>query len=189
MRRHLGEDEQQAMTTSARGLRKTVLAAVLAAATAAVAAPPPSAAAAGTDGTGLPLPRFVSLRSEQVNLRTGPGVRYPIDWVYLRRDLPVEVVQEFETWRKIRDPEGAEGWVHQSMLSGRRTVITLNGTHPLRRDPSDAAATVALVEPGVQANLIQCPQTTDYCRVEVQGRQGWLKREEFWGVYRGEHID
>lgn len=177
------------MTTFVRGLRSTVALAVAALAVATAAALPAAAAGAGTDGSGLPLPRFVSLRSEQVNMRTGPGVRYPIDWVYLRRDLPVEVVQEFETWRKIRDPQGAEGWVHQSMLSGRRTVIVLNGTHPLRKNPAETAATVAMIEQGVQANLIQCPQTTDYCRVEVQGRQGWLKRDEFWGVYKGEYID
>ncbi len=71
--------------------------------------------------TGLPLPRYVSLRAEEVNMRTGPGVRYPVDWVYKRRNLPVEIIAEFGTWRKIRDVEGAQGWIHQSMLSNRRT--------------------------------------------------------------------
>lgn len=177
------------MTKPVHGLRRTVAAAIAAAIATVGTLSAAATAAPGTEGTGLPLPRFVSLRSEQVNMRTGPGVRYPIDWVYLRRDLPVEVVQEFETWRKIRDPEGAEGWVHQSMLSGRRTVLTLEGSHPLRRDPAETAETVALVEAGVQANLIQCPKTADYCKVEVQGRTGWLKRGEFWGVYRNEFID
>lgn len=139
--------------------------------------------------TGLPLPRFVSLRAEQVNMRTGPGVRYPIEWVYLRRSLPVEIVQEFQTWRKIRDPEGAEGWVHQSMLSGRRTVITLAGTHSLRAEPRGDAPVTAYLEAGVQARLIQCPRGMDYCRVEVDGLSGWLHRGEFWGVYRNEYID
>jgi SH3-like domain-containing protein len=166
----------------------------LAAAPVTVAPPTPLAvrvahAAPGTDGTGLPLPRFVSLRAEQVNLRTGPGVRYPIDWVYLRRALPVEIVQEFQTWRKIRDPEGSEGWVHQSMLSGRRTVLTLAGTHSLHTEPRDDAPIVAYVEGGVQAGLIQCPRATDFCRVEVNGTDGWLRRSTFWGVYRNEYID
>lgn len=116
-------------------------------------------------------------------------MRYPIDWVYLRRALPVEIVQEFQTWRKIRDPEGAEGWVHQSMLSGRRTVMTLGGTHPLRAEPRDDAAILAYLEDGVQASLIQCPRGTEFCRVEVEGRDGWLRRTEFWGVYRNEYID
>lgn len=149
------------------------------------------AAAVGADGTGLPLPRFVSLRAEQVNMRTGPGVRYPIDWVYLRPALPVEIIQEWQNWRKIRDPEGAEGWVHQSMLSGRRTVMTLRdgSPHPLRDAPQETAAPVAFLEPGVQAHLIQCPRQAAYCRVEVDGREGWLRRGAFWGVYRNEFIE
>ncbi|GAA0593312.1 SH3 domain-containing protein [Caenispirillum bisanense] len=183
MRRHMGEAEQHTMTTSVRGLLLAAVAAIT------VALPVAAARAQGAEGTGLPLPRFVSLRSEQVNMRTGPGVRYPIDWVYMRRDLPVEVVQEFETWRKIRDPEGAEGWVHQSMLSGRRTVVTRAGPVPLRQSAADASGTVALLEAGVQGNLVQCPRNNDYCRVEVKGRQGWLKRDEIWGVYRTEFID
>src|SRR5277367_600855 len=75
--------------------------------------------------SGLPLPRFVSLRSDEVNLRSGPGVRYPIDWIYTRRDLPVEVIAEFEAWRKIRDCQGAEGWVHQSFLWAHRTMVVM----------------------------------------------------------------
>lgn len=153
------------------------------------AARPITAPKAAAEGTGLPLPRFVSLRAEQVNMRTGPGIRYPIQWVYLRRALPVEIVQEFQTWRKIRDPEGAEGWVHQSMLSGRRTVMTLDGTHPLRAEPRDDATVLAYLENGVQASLIQCPRGTEFCRVEIDGLSGWLRRGAFWGVYRNEYID
>ncbi|EKV31904.1 hypothetical protein C882_2968 [Caenispirillum salinarum AK4] len=148
-----------------------------------------AATAVAADGTGLPLPRFVSLRAEQVNMRTGPGVRYPIDWVYLRRSLPVEIVQEFQTWRKIRDPQGAEGWVHQSMLSGRRTVMTMDGTHRLRAEPREEAETLAYLEGGVQASLIQCPRGTEFCRVEANGMDGWLRRSAFWGVYRNEYIE
>lgn len=137
----------------------------------------------------LPLPRFVSLRSDQVNMRAGPGVRYPVDWVYLRRDLPVEVVAEFDTWRKIRDSQGAEGWVHQSMLSGRRNVIIQADRAMLRRTADDMASPAAWLEAGVIGKLIQCPHSSLYCRVEVNGYQGWLKRAEFWGVHRGESVD
>ncbi|MBY0510362.1 MAG: hypothetical protein K2P94_09430, partial [Rhodospirillaceae bacterium] len=80
---------------------------------------------------GLPIPRFVSLRTNPINLRTGPGVRYPVDWVYVRRHLPVEVIGEFDTWRQIRDPDGTEGWVHQQMLSGKRAAIVTKEPRPL----------------------------------------------------------
>lgn len=141
------------------------------------------------EGSGLPLPRFVSLRSEEVNLRAGPGVRYPIDWIYARRDLPVEVIAEFEAWRKIRDWQGTEGWVHQSMLSGRRMMVVVGAARPLRASDADSAEPVAVVEAGVLGRLISCPRNRDFCRVEAGGRQGWLKRDELWGVYKGEWIE
>ncbi len=84
-------------------------------------------------GTGLPLPRFVSLRAREVNLRIGPGVQYPVDWVYLRQNLPVEIVAEYGTWRKIRDWQGTQGWVHQSMVSGTRTFIVTGQERTIRR--------------------------------------------------------
>src|SRR5579862_3380664 len=93
--------------------------------------------AAGTEASGLPLPRFASLRSDEVNLRSGPGVRYPVDWIYTRRDLPVEVIAEFDTWRKIRDWQGTEGWVHQSFLSARRMVVVTGERRRLRADPDE----------------------------------------------------
>ncbi len=146
-------------------------------------------ATAFAQSSGLPLPRFVSLRSDQVNMRSGPGVRYPVDWVYLRRNLPVEVIAEFDTWRKIRDPDGAEGWVHQSMLAGRRTVIVSTPRAPLRRTADDEGMPAALIEAGAVGRLVQCPTGSIFCRVEISGFQGWLKREEFWGVYRMEFVE
>lgn len=139
--------------------------------------------------SGLPLPRFVSLRSEQVNMRSGPGVRYPVDWVYLRRNLPVEVIAEFDTWRKIRDPDGAEGWVHQSMLAGRRTVYVKTNMAALRRTADDLGDPAAMLEQGVIGRLVQCPTNSVFCRVEVAGFQGWLNRDDFWGVYRSEFVE
>jgi SH3-like domain-containing protein len=116
-------------------------------------------------------------------------VRYPVDWVYLKRDLPVEVIAEFDTWRKIRDPDGAEGWVHQSMLAGRRMVVVKKDNAMLRRTADDTASAAAWLQAGVLGKLIQCPINSAYCRVEVDGYQGWLRREEFWGAYRNEVVE
>jgi SH3-like domain-containing protein len=141
------------------------------------------------ESNGLPLPRFVSLRSDEVNLRTGPGVRYPVDWIYTRRDLPVELIAEFETWRKIRDWQGTEGWVHLSMLTARRMVVVTGSQRRLRAEPDEKAVSLALVDPNVTGRLIGCPRAKTYCRVEINNIQGWLKRDEFWGVYQSEFIE
>lgn len=137
--------------------------------------------------SGLPIPRFVSLRADEVNLRTGPGVRYPVDWVVQRRGLPVEVVAEFEAWRKIRDQEGVEGWVNKAMLSGRRTILVTGDVRTLRRSHSADAPAVARVEPGVVARLVKCDES--WCKVEVDNYDGWLQRSELWGLYPGEKIE
>jgi SH3-like domain-containing protein len=137
--------------------------------------------------TNLPLPRFVSLKSSEVNLRTGPGTNYPVDWVFVRRGLPVEVIAEFDVWRKIRDWQGTVGWVHQSMLDGRRTALISGEERTLRRAPAGDAAAVARLTPGVIAALDACE--ADWCRLEVEGRDGWLRRDEFWGVYPDERIE
>ena len=130
--------------------------------------------------TGLPVPRYVSLRSGEVNVRAGPGSRYPIEWVFKRRSLPVEVVAEFDTWRKIRDFEGTEGWVHQSMLSGLRMIQVIGQIRTLRRDPGSSAPAVARMEPGVLANLENCQQK--WCEIQVSGLSGWVSRAHIWGV-------
>ncbi|MDX2142757.1 MAG: SH3 domain-containing protein [Rhodospirillaceae bacterium] len=154
------------------------------------AAPPSETdAAPGASQPALPLPRFVSLRTDPVNLRAGPGVRYPVEWVYMRRRLPVEIVAEFETWRQIRDPDGAEGWVHQSMLSGRRTGMITGAARPLRKGNNDIAEDIATLEPGVVVDVQRCPAEATFCRVEVNGLQGWLKRDHFWGIYPKESIE
>ncbi len=127
------------------------------------------------------LPRFVSIRSGEVNVRTGPGVRYPIDWVFVRRDLPVEIVAEYETWRQIRDFQGTTGWVHKSMLSGKRTVLMQDKLVTLRRNASDSAPPVARAQAGVIGELVECDNL--WCRVEVAGIRGWAEKEKLWGVY------
>ena len=186
-------------TGSVPGLPGAVLAACLAAA---VALGP--AGAGGTDGTaraqsqlapaaktqgdvsGLPLPRFVSLRAALVNLRTGPGVRYPIEWVYNRAGLPLEVVDEFETWRKVRDWEGSVGWIHQSMLSGARKVMIRDRQRLMRREPDPAAPGVALLAPQVLADLQRCVDA--WCEIQVEDKSGWLRRIDLYGLYPDENI-
>jgi SH3-like domain-containing protein len=133
------------------------------------------------------VPRFVSLRSGEVNVRTGPGTRYPVEWVFTRKDIPVEITAEFDTWRRIRDWEGAEGWVHQSMLSGRRAVVVLGDIRRLRLSPDPGAPAAARLEPGVVGTLARCRD--QWCEVEVAGYEGWLARGEFWGVYPGETVE
>ncbi|MGB1547592.1 MAG: SH3 domain-containing protein [Alphaproteobacteria bacterium] len=139
--------------------------------------------------TGLPLPRYVSLRASEVNVRTGPGVRYPVDWVFRRHGLPVEIVAEFDTWRKIRDAEGTEGWVHQSLLSGKRTILVTGGMRTLYRKPAANAKAVAKAEANVVGTLLACPKDSEWCRVSVGAYEGWLKRSDFWGVYSNEVIE
>ncbi|HLI10082.1 MAG TPA: SH3 domain-containing protein [Alphaproteobacteria bacterium] len=137
--------------------------------------------------SGLPIPRFVTLRSDKVNVRAGPGVRYPIEWVFERKGMPVEVVAESDVWRKVRDIEGTEGWVNQNLLSSRRGVIVTGGIRSLRREPRDDAPIVARAEPDVIGQLLEC--AGPWCRVDLSGFRGWLKRGEFWGVYPNEKIE
>ena len=139
-----------------------------------------------TGRTNLPLPRFATLRASEVNLRTGPGVRYPIDWVFQRRGLPVEITAEFENWRKIRDEQGTEGWVHRQMLSGKRSLVVTGKEQVLRRQPENSAPAVARLEPGVIAQVSECSDA--WCRVEASGFRGWIQRAGTWGTLPGERI-
>jgi len=143
-------------------------------------------AATDRDGKELPLPRFASLKAAEVNLRTGPGSNYPIDWVLTKPTMPVEILAEFETWRRVRDVQGTEGWVHQMMLSGKRTAIVTGQPREIRRKAEPTAPVVAVVEPGVIASLLECDG--GWCRVDVQGKRGWLPRNAFWGAYEGERV-
>ena len=131
-------------------------------------------------------PRFVSLRADMVNLRSGPGERYPIEWVYRRKGLPVEVTAEFDVWRKIRDADGTQGWVHQRMITASRSVLVEGGVRTLHAEPNAAAPAVARAEPGVIARLVACRAA--WCEIEAQGVKGWLLRDEVWGVYPDEAV-
>jgi SH3-like domain-containing protein len=136
--------------------------------------------------TGLPLPRFVSLDADPVNVRFGPGRQYPINWVFARQGLPVLIVAEFDNWRKIRDHEGKEGWIHSSLLSSRRTFMVSGQIRELRRTASPDARIVLRAEPGVIGDLLDCEG--DWCHVEIEDRRGWLQRSEFWGVLPDEVV-
>ncbi len=143
--------------------------------------------------SGLPIPRFVSLKSDRVNLRTGPGTQYPTSWVFRRAGLPLEVVAEFDNWRQVRDSEGTSGWVLQSLLSGRRTAVvtpwdakdgkTSDGI-AIRTSDNDSASPVATAEPGVIANLHACDGR--WCDVSVGDYRGFLPQKLLWGVYENE---
>lgn len=138
--------------------------------------------------SGLEIPRFVTLRSDEVNVRTGPGTRYPIQWVYRRAGMPVEVVEEYDLWRKIRDVEGTTGWVHKSLLDGRRNVM-VKAKEPqlVRVDPASEAKPILKAASMVVGRLIEC--TPDWCRMQVSGRKGWIEKQYLWGVYPQEVFD
>ncbi|MBM3506570.1 MAG: hypothetical protein FJX64_02385 [Alphaproteobacteria bacterium] len=135
----------------------------------------------------LPIPRFVSLRSGEVNVRTGPGMQYPVAWVFVRAGLPVEVIATFDVWRKVRDIDGVEGWVHQNLLSGDRHAIITGGEVRTLTRAATTAVPVAQAEPGVIAKVLACSGA--YCRLDVAGHKGWLPREQIWGVYPNETLD
>jgi len=140
------------------------------------------------ESTGLPVPRFVSLRADEVNLRAGPGLRYPVEWVFRRRGLPVEVVDEFKAWRQIRAWDGTLGWVHAVMLQGKRSA-RVQGEAPrmLLAEPTPEAGPVALVQPGAIGALERC--VSAYCRVDFGDHTGWLPRDAVYGVYNGETLE
>jgi SH3-like domain-containing protein len=121
-------------------------------------------------------------------LRTGPGVRYPVDWVYKSKYLPVEVVAEFENWRKVRDVQGTQGWIHQSMLSSRRMFIIVGKIRILRKNDQSKSRAVAKLAVNVVGELKKCPLSSGWCKVRVRGHKGWLRRVDFWGVYGKEEV-
>ncbi|MGD9543860.1 MAG: SH3 domain-containing protein [Methylocystis sp.] len=138
--------------------------------------------------SGLPLPRYVSLKSDRVNVREGPSKEHPTLWVYERAALPVEITAEFETWRKIRDSEGSEGWVLHSLLSGRRTALVA----PWKKEPqllvaADHSTPTAKLGPGVIGNLRGCDG--QWCRIAGKGFDGYMQQENLWGVYPGEKFE
>lgn len=141
--------------------------------------------------SGLPIPRYVSLKSDHINVRAGPTKDQDVSWIYTRAGLPVEVTAEFENWRRVRDSEGAEGWVYHSLLSGRRTaVITMKNRSELALlyDRPDATSAVAArLQAGVVAQVKQC--AAGWCRIIGSGFDGWIEQVRLWGVYADEKVN
>lgn len=145
-----------------------------------------------TGASGLPVPRFVSLKSDAVNVRRGPSREQDVVWRYVRSGLPVEITQEFENWRRIRDFEGGEGWVFHSLLSGTRTALVAPWDKsktpiPIRAGADETAAKTADLEPGVQAVVKECDGK--WCRLAGKGFAGWIPQPQLWGVYPDETFD
>lgn len=130
--------------------------------------------------TNLPLPRYVSTKAGKVNVRRGPSLSHRIDWVYQRRGIPLEITAEYGNWRRVRDRDGAGGWVHYSLLSGVRTVIVEQDMVGLRSRPDPGALLNAHAEAGVLARLGECQR--DWCRITAGDARGWVPKAALWGV-------
>ena len=171
---------------------RTAIAALFGAALAMLtpAAVPALAQTTAVGPSGLPLPRFVSLKSSKVNLRIGPGLNYPVGWLYMKAGVPMEIIQEYDNWRRVRDAEGAEGWINQSLLSGRRTAIAAPWQRDkdsellLRDGPDTTSRIVARLEPGAVGTIRSC--NGQWCEMEFSGHKGWLSQTQIWGAYPGE---
>jgi SH3-like domain-containing protein len=142
--------------------------------------------------SGLPLPRFVSLKATgKVNVRVGPGEGYNVAWVFVRPSLPVEVIQEYDSWRRIRDSSGATGWIFHTLLTPKRTaVVTPWGKGdplPIHQSASSAAAVTAYLQPGVQASVDSC--RNGWCDLSGKDFAGWIEQSDLWGVYPNEVVD
>ncbi|MGE0231523.1 MAG: SH3 domain-containing protein [Flavobacteriaceae bacterium] len=141
--------------------------------------------------SGLPLPRFVSLKSDRVNVRAGPGQDYPVTWIFNLAGMPVEIIAEFENWRRIRDSEGAEGWIYHSLLSGRRTgVITPweggDKVYPMFSS-QEQGRIVAHLRPNLVVNIHHCD--SQWCEIATRGYEGYVPQKDLWGVYPGEIVE
>lgn len=151
-----------------------------------------AAAQAAKGASGLPLPRFVTLKSKRVNLRIGPSSDYAVSWLYTRQGLPVEIIQEYDNWRQVRDADGTEGWVSEALLSGTRAAIAapwMKGKGKdvyvnMRREPIASGAVTAKLEPGVILEVRECNGT--WCKTIADGSEGWVAQSEIWGAYPGE---
>lgn len=134
--------------------------------------------------TNLPIPRYVSLKASEGNVRRGPSLSHKIDWVYQRRDMPLQITAEFGHWRRVQDRDGQGGWIHYSLLSGNRTVIVDRDLTALHVKPDDGTPVNAYAEAGVVAQLGEC--MPEWCRISAGGQRGWARKSELWGVEPGE---
>ncbi len=173
---------------------RTTLACLVLAAGLAVLQPEPARSAgdlATGSVSGLPVPRFVSLKSDRVNVRAGPNKDQDVRWVYTHAGMPVEITAEFENWRRIRDWEGAEGWVYHSLLSGKRMAMVLSKSKdelvPLYEDADAESTVTARLQSGVLGSLKSCDGT--WCQFSGKGFEGYIRQERLWGAYPNEKVD
>jgi SH3-like domain-containing protein len=148
-------------------------------------------AAGDTAPSGLPVPRFVSLKTDRVNVRGGPDKDHDVSWIYTRVGWPVEITAEFENWRRIRDSDGSEGWVYHSLLSGKRmAAVQLKSKTdlvPVHAKPDAESAVLARLQSGVLGSIKHC--TGSWCRFSGDGFDGWIEQHRLWGVYPDEKIE
>ncbi len=137
--------------------------------------------------TGLPMPRYVSLKTSEGRARRGPARTHRIDWVFTRRDMPLRVTAEFEHWRLVEDHEGQGGWMHHALLSGVRTTLVMEDLAAMRTQPQTDAPEVAHLQAGVVARILRCEAA--WCRIGVEGHRGWVARDALWGIDGHEFLD
>lgn len=148
--------------------------------------PLPVLAEKGTD-SGLPTPRFASLKRDEAHMRTGPSTDYPIKWTYKRRGLPVEILREYNEWRKIRDPDGESGWVNKILLSGERTVVVKSTAQVTAWTKPDRQTVAAKLDPGALAHVEEC--TDGWCLLSFSSLEGWVEKKYLWGIYQDELLN
>ncbi len=137
--------------------------------------------------TNLPLPRFVSLKATEANVRRGPSLTHRIDWVFTRRGMPIEIIGEFGHWRRVRDRDGMGGWVHYALLSGARTGLVEADLAPLYSRTDTGSSVLARLEAGVIVAFDEC--ALEWCKVRVEGLKGWMVKQGLWGVRPDEVFD
>jgi SH3-like domain-containing protein len=141
--------------------------------------------------SGLPVPRFVSLKADRVNVRGGPDKDHDVSWIYTRVGWPVEITAEFENWRRIRDSDGSEGWVYHALLSSKRTAVvqlkSKTALGSLYAKPDAQSAVTAELQSGVLGSIKRCTGT--WCRIVGDGFDGWIEQDRLWGVYPDEKIE
>ncbi|MDD7909534.1 MULTISPECIES: SH3 domain-containing protein [Pseudovibrio] len=152
---------------------------------------PVLAQSSGTGASGLPIPRYVSIKSDRVNVRVGPSRDHDIAWSFVKSRVPVEIIQEFENWRRIRDWEGNTGWVFRTLLSGYRSALVTpwaekSETTPLRASPGPNERIIAYMEPLVLAGVLECED--GYCRISGKDFEGWVDQTRLFGVYPDEDL-
>lgn len=148
------------------------------------------AQAADSSESGLELPRMVSLRSDLINGRSGPDTKYPIEWIYKQKGMPVEIINEFGLWRQIKDWEGSKCWVHKSMLTGRRFVKVTNlGENNIYNSDDYGSKVIAKVEDGVVGEVKECKKGNDFCLIKFGTIEGWVPKNILFGIYKDENIN